>query len=413
MLGRIVFSVFFFGFFLGLDLYAFSAFRTAFGERSALKWGYWIFHGLFYLSIFAWIVAIAVDMTPRVWIYWYISAVLILYVPKLVICSVMLTEDLTRGLRWGWHKFASSPTTAGEGATVRIDRAEFISQAALLLAAVPFGGLFYGAVKGKYRYTVRKITVRAPNLPEAFHGTTITQISDIHAGSFDSVDSLRRGVEMINAQNSDYIVFTGDLVNNHVHEMDPYRELFASLRARNGVYSILGNHDYGTYAPYPTPEEGASHRERMLALHKELGWDLLLNEHRVLEKDGQQIALVGVENWGTSFSKYGRLDVAMQGTEPYPFKILLSHDPTHWDAQVRPQCPDVDLTLSGHTHGLQMGFEIPGFRWSPAQWRYDQWAGLYSEGNQHLYVNRGFGFLGYSGRAGIWPEIAVITLEKA
>jgi predicted MPP superfamily phosphohydrolase len=339
--------------------------------------------------------------------------VLVLYVPKLFISAFLMTEDLTRAVRWGWYRFSPPEPTVQASSTVRIGRAEFLSQAALLVAAVPFGGLLYGALRGKYRYTVRKITVRLPNLPEAFHGTTLTQISDIHAGTFDNVAELRRGVEMINAQQSDYIVFTGDLVNNHVDEMYPYRELFGSLRAHHGVFSILGNHDYGTYAPYPTPEEGASHRERMLALHREMGWDLLLNEHRVLEKDGQQIALVGIENWGTSFSKYGRLEDAMRGTESYPVKILLSHDPTHWDAQVRPQHPEVDLMLSGHTHGMQMGFEIPGFSWSPAQWRYKQWAGLYREGEQYLYVNRGFGFLGYSGRAGIWPEIAVITLEKA
>lgn len=412
MSGRIFFTLIFFGFFVLIDYYSFAAFRTAFGDKPALRWGWWIFHGLIYLSVLGMILAIITLSTPRIWVYWYFSFLLILYIPKALICSFLFAEDISRVFRWAWQSLFP-PAVSPEGTAVRITRSQFLSQSALLAATVPFGGLVYGMLHGKYQYTVRKVTVRFPNLPAAFDGTTITQISDIHAGTFDNKASVKKGIDLINAQGSDYICFTGDLVNNHVEEMDDYRDIFATLTASGGVFSVLGNHDYGEYAPYPTQELADTHRERMLAMHKALGWDLLLNEHRILEKNGEQIALVGIENWGTSFSRYGRLNKAVEGTEAFPFKILLSHDPTHWDAQVRPDYPDIDLTLSGHTHGLQMGVEIPGFRWSPAQWRYRQWAGLYGENGQYIYVNRGFGFLGYSGRVGIWPEITVIRLERA
>jgi predicted MPP superfamily phosphohydrolase len=242
------------------------------------------------------------------------------------------------------------------------------------------------------------------------------QISDIHCGSFTNKKAVLKGVEMILKEQPDIILFTGDLVNDLATEMKDYMDVFGLLKAPMGVYSTLGNHDYGDYiAETAWPVEGVSkvqNLENVKKLHAELGWHLLMNEHVVLEKNGGQIALIGVENWSAKarFPKHGRMDLAYPGAEKYPFKILMSHDPSHWDAMIRPQYSDIDLTLSGHTHGMQFGIEIPGFKWSPVQYVYKEWAGLYEEGKQKLYVNRGYGFIGYPGRVGVMPEITVITL---
>jgi predicted MPP superfamily phosphohydrolase len=274
-----------------------------------------------------------------------------------------------------------------------------------------FGTLIYG-FGNKYRYQVTRVPVKSPSLPEAFRGLKIVQISDIHSGSFNDKKAVQKGVEKILKEEPDLILFTGDLVNNKADEMDEYRDLFAQLRAPLGVYSVLGNHDYGDYVKWDTEEQKIANLNALKKVHADMGWRLLMNEHVVLERDGAQIALLGVENWGAkaSFPKYGQLDRAYAGAEKYPFKILMSHDPSHWDAQVRKEYSDIDLMLSGHTHGMQFGVEIPGFRWSPVQYIYNQWAGLYDDGKQKLYVNRGYGFLGYPGRVGILPEITVLEL---
>jgi predicted MPP superfamily phosphohydrolase len=251
------------------------------------------------------------------------------------------------------------------------------------------------------------------NLPASFKGLKIVHICDIHSGSFTNKSAVMRGVKKIMDENADLILFSGDLVNDRATEMEEYMDVFSQLKAPLGVYSTFGNHDYGDYAHWPF--NGVTKQQNLINLakvHAELGWRLLMNEHVVLKKNGEQIALIGIENWSAiaRFPKHGRMDLAYAGTEKYPFKILMSHDPSHWDAQVRPQYPDVDLTLSGHTHGMQFGIEIPGFKWSPVQYIYKQWAGLYEEGKQKLYVNRGYGFIGYPGRVGILPEITVIEL---
>jgi predicted MPP superfamily phosphohydrolase len=274
-----------------------------------------------------------------------------------------------------------------------------------------FGSLLYG-FSNKYRYEVRRKKLSFTNLPASFKGLKIIHISDIHSGSFTDKQAVSHGVDMILKEKPDLILFTGDLVNNLADEMEDYMDVFGRLNAPMGVFSTLGNHDYGDYVHWDSEEAKKANLERLKGVHKQLGWRLLMNEHVVLEKDNAQIALLGIENWSAKarFPKYGDLKKAYAGSEKYPFKILMSHDPSHWDAQVRPEFEDIDLMLSGHTHGMQFGVEIPGLKWSPVQYLYKEWAGLYEQGRQKLYVNRGYGFIGYPGRVGILPEITVLEL---
>jgi len=293
-------------------------------------------------------------------------------------------------------------------------RRRFISTIALGLAAIPFSSLLYGMYRGKYRFRVLDYTLHYEDLPDAFDGYRITQISDIHSGSFDNRKKIEYGVNLIKEQNSDVILFTGDMVNNKATEMLPWKDLFSQLHAKDGVYAVLGNHDYGDYVDWPSNDAKAKNLEDLIKLQKEMGYDTLLNESRFIERNGQRIALIGVENWGKGgFKKAGDLKKAKANVNHEDFKILMSHDPSHWEAEVIPDDYHYHLTLSGHTHGMQFGIEIPGWiKWSPVKWRYDQWAGIYEKMGQYINVNRGFGYLGYPGRVGIWPEVSVITLKK-
>jgi len=291
-------------------------------------------------------------------------------------------------------------------------RRKFISELAVLIAAFPFFGFMYAIFRGKYDYKVHRQTLYFDNLPEAFDGFTITQISDIHSGSFDNTTAVQRGIDLAKAQKSDLFVFTGDLVNNAAFEIEPYIENFSQLRAPFGQFSTLGNHDYGDYIRWNSDEEKAANLEKLKHHHKELGYRLLMDEHVELEKNGQKITLIGVQNWGKGFIQLGDLDKALTGVDKDAFKILLSHDPSHWEEKVRFNTTPIQLTLAGHTHGAQFGVETAGFRWSPVQYRYLDWAGLAHHNDRYLYVNRGFGFLAFSGRLGVWPEITVITLKK-
>jgi predicted MPP superfamily phosphohydrolase len=264
----------------------------------------------------------------------------------------------------------------------------------------------------KYKYKTNHVRLRFDNLPEAFRGMKVLQISDVHSGSFTDKQAVSRGIDHILSEKADLILFTGDLVNDQAKEMDDYKDLFSKLKAPMGVYSTLGNHDYGDYKQWDSPEAKRANLESLKRVHADMGWRLLMNEHVALERGGQQIGLLGIENWSAkgNFPKYGRMAEAHAGSNKYPFKILMSHDPSHWEAEVIPKYGDVDLMLAGHTHGMQFGVELPGIRWSPIQYVYKQWAGLYEQGKQKLYVNRGFGFLGYPGRVGIMPEITVFEL---
>ena len=345
----------------------------------------------------------------------YLFAIIVgLFLAKLTSVFFLLLDDIRRAAQFLVAKLmqrkGSEITTSGEGIT----RSVFLNWFALAAGSTVFGTLLYG-FGNKYNYHLKKTTISFDNLPSGFRGLKIIQISDIHSGSFTDQEAVLHGVQKILAEKPDLILFTGDLVNNEAKEMQEYMYIFSLLKAPLGVYSTLGNHDYGDYINWP--KDGltkAQNLEELKKTHETLGWRLLMNEHVALERGGDKIALIGVENWGAKarFPKLGRLDLAHKGTEEYPFKILMSHDPSHWEAQVIPNYTDIDLTFSGHTHGMQFGVEIPGFKWSPVQYMYKQWAGLYENaGNkQKLYVNRGFGFIGYPGRVGILPEITVIEL---
>ncbi len=327
----------------------------------------------------------------------------------LIICLFvtlpLLLEDITRLIKAIFRKPTNAPRIPS--------RRKFVSTLGWGLAAIPFASILYSIFKGKYNYKVWKYTLYFDNLPKAFDGYRITQISDIHCGSFDNYEKIRYGVELINSQKSDVILFTGDLVNNLANEVHNWKSLFATLQAPDGVFSIMGNHDYGDYSSWETPEAKQQNLEHLFQLQKQMGWQLLLNEHCYLERNGEKIALIGVENWGHGrFSKYGDLNKAMEGVNTEDFKILMSHDPTHWQEVVLPENKDVQLTLSGHTHGMQCGIEIPGWlKWSPSQYIYKYWGGMYEEDGNYLNVNRGFGYHAFPGRLGVWPEITVIELK--
>ena len=327
---------------------------------------------------------------------------------NLVIVPILLGEDIVRGALGLYDKLVTKESF------YLPSRRKFISQIALGLAAIPFSSLLYGMYKGKYRFRVLNYTLHFEDLPEAFDGYRITQISDIHSGSFDNREKIEYGVNLINEQKSDVIMFTGDMVNNKASEMEPWKDVFGTLKAKDGVFSVLGNHDYGDYVRWRSEADKTKNLEDLKALQKEMGYSLLLNESRFLERGGQRIALVGVENWGKGgFKKAGDLKKASQNVDKDDFKILMSHDPSHWEEEVIKDDYHYHLTLSGHTHGMQFGIEIPGWiKWSPVKWRYKYWAGIYEELGQYINVNRGFGYLGYPGRVGIWPEVTVITLKK-
>lgn len=406
-----------------IDTYVFMALRTLLVNLSP-KWKVLIF-GLYWLA--SAIVIFSIIFYSRIpWEKfmearsYYLTFAFGLFFAKALIVVFLLADDGRRAIMWVYEKFASAPAAIaadGNREVQGITRSQFLLKTGFLLGGTMLGTLLYG-LSNKYNYHVRKIRLTFNNLPAAFKGLKIVQISDVHSGSFTDKAAVVRGIELIKAQNPDLILFTGDLVNDKADEMNEYLTVFNQLQAPLGVYSTLGNHDYGDYYPWPDYDENrrsalkTANLERLKAMHGEMGWKLLMNEHTVLEKNGDKIALLGVENWSMNprFPRKGDLAAAYAGSEEIPFKILLSHDPTHWDGQVRPNYRDIDLMLAGHTHGMQFGLEIPFFKWSPAQYIYKQWAGLYQDGKQRLYVNRGFGFLGYPGRVGILPEITVIEL---
>lgn len=342
-----------------------------------------------------------------------------LFFAKLIASLFFLIDDVRRAVQWMAGKLfysKSGEESVPSGET--ISRSVFLSWAGMIAGGGLFGTLVYG-FGNKYRYQVKRMKLDYPNLPSSFKGLKIVHISDIHSGSFTDKKAVERGVQKILKEKPDLILFTGDLVNNLASEMEDYMDVFDKLEAPLGVYSTLGNHDYGDYVSWDSPEDKIANLENLMDVHSKLGWRLLMNEHVVLKRNNDEIALLGIENWSAKarFPKYGKMKDAYSGAEHYPFKILLSHDPSQWKGEVLEKYPDIDLTLSGHTHGMQFGVEIPGFKWSPVQYVYKEWAGLYeaqSSDNQsnrkRLYVNRGFGFIGYPGRVGILPEITVLEL---
>lgn len=335
-----------------------------------------------------------------------------LFLAKLIAMLFFLTDDLRRAVQWTAGKAFPNNSNPEKMVSEPISRSVFLSWLGIAAGGTLFSSLIYGFTN-KYNYEIKRIKLAYANLPPAFKGLKIVHISDIHSGSLLDKKAVEIGVEKILKEKPDLILFTGDLVNDKATEMELLQDVFARIKAPMGVFSTLGNHDYGDYVQWPI--EGISktqNLENLKQVHANIGWKLLMNEHVVLERNNEQIAILGIENWGAKgrFPKYGKMNEAYAGTEKYPFKILLSHDPSHWEAEVITLYKDVDLMLSGHTHGMQFGVEIPGFKWSPVQYMYKQWAGLYETDQQKLYVNRGFGFLGYPGRVGVLPEITVIEL---
>ncbi|MGB0864332.1 MAG: metallophosphoesterase [Saprospiraceae bacterium] len=334
----------------------------------------------------------------------------IAYLSKFVIAAMLLLTDLAIYSTKIFQYFGGDKT-----ALVNYTRSKFIKNAALILGALPFTTLIYGMIRNAYRYTIERVTISLDDLPEALEGLKIVQISDIHSGSFAFKEPIKRGVELINKEAADLVFFTGDLVNDKAKEMDGLMDIFDKIESKLGIFSIFGNHDYGDYAPWKNNDEKVQNLETLKGVHKKLGWDLLLNENRILDINGAQVGIIGVENWSAAkrFRTAGDLKKAYEGVENTQLKLLLSHDPSHWDAQVNKEYKDIDITFSGHTHGMQFGIKIPGFiNWSPIKYVYKQWAGLYQKGQQFIYVNRGFGFLGYPGRIGMLPEITVIELKR-
>lgn len=328
---------------------------------------------------------------------------------NVVLILFLLSEDVVRALMGIYAKLFKTGETFHMAS-----RRKFVSSVALGIAAVPFASLIYGMYKGKYNFRVIKHVLYFEDLPEAFDGYRITHISDIHTGSFDNRSEITRGVQMIKDQKADIILFTGDLVNNQSTELLPWQDLFAELKADDGVYSVLGNHDYGDYMDWNSAAEKEQNLEELKQLQKDMGYDLLLNENRFIERNGQRLALIGTENWGKGgFKKAGDLKKAAEGVDEKDFRILMTHDPSHWSEVALHDDHHYHLTLSGHTHGMQFGIEIPGWvKWSLIKYKYKHWAGVYKEKGQYINVNRGFGYLGYPGRVGIWPEITLIELRK-
>lgn len=389
------------------EYYTFQAFKTI-TKIKAIKWVVLAISLVAYANFFYTVSSMdrGDGQTPE--FQWAFAWLLIALIPKLVVFLFLFGEDVVRWIHKGISFLFKEETKGLAG------RRAFISKLALGLAALPFASLLYGVFKGKYNYKVLKYQLSFKDLPEAFDGVTISHITDIHSGSFDNKEKIQYGVDLINEQESDMILFTGDIVNNFAHEMDDWISMFSELKAPMGKYSILGNHDYGDYSDWKTPEDKKANFQAVKDIHPKLGFELLLNENRYIEKDGERIALVGVENWGKGFNKAGDLQLASKGVQQDDFKILLSHDPSHWEYKVKQDVFNYQLTLSGHTHGLQFGIEIPGWiKWSPSKYVYKQWAGLYKEFDRYINVNRGFGYHAFPGRVGIWPEITVIELKKA
>ena len=335
---------------------------------------------------------------------------LLIYLPKIILTLVLFGEDIFRIGFGSVNHFAKFNDSVDFFAS----RRKFVSQIGLGLAAIPFLSLLYGETIGKYNYKVIKQRIFFPDLPDAFDGFTITQISDVHSGSFDNPEKINYAIDLVNEQNSDMILFTGDIVNTHAKEMHPWIDTFKKIKEHKyGKYSVLGNHDYGEYISWPSEAAKEENFQNIKNLYGQIDFKLMLNEHTLIEKGNDKIALVGVENWGHNFKKVGDINLASANLDKEDFKILMSHDPSHWDYEVKNHDKNFQLTLSGHTHGMQFGIEIPGvIKWSPIQYIYKQWAGLYENMGRYVYVNRGFGFHAYSGRVGIMPEITVIELKK-
>lgn len=411
-----------------VDFYVFQAIKTSFQHQSEnkRKWimrGYWFVVGITIAGVFLGIFLSIGRVLRTVLFVWFF----IHYFSKLFALPFLLIDDIRRGVIWISSKFGfinrkskienSEIETELEITAVKngMTRSEFLSKTGLVVAGIPFITMNYGMLSNNvYDYQIKRRTIYLPNLPKSFDGIKIGQISDVHSGSFYNKTAVQGGVDMLNAEKCDVIFFTGDLVNDRTSEMKDYTNIFDKVKAPLGVYSILGNHDYGDYVKWDSPAAKQKNLEDLYVVHKNLGWDLLRNENRSLKIGNEEIAIIGVENWGSSlrFPRKGDIAKAKIGTEEAPVKLLLSHDPSHWRAQILPNHKDIDMMFAGHTHGMQFGIQFGDLQWSPAQFVYPEWSGLYQRDTQKLYVNVGYGFLGFPGRVGILPEITIFELKK-
>ena len=392
--------------FIAVEVYAFQAFKVLTKDKF-YRWIWIVISVLVYIPFFIVFLTYSRAEGQTKGFQYAFSLLLVFLLPKVILVVSMFGEDVYRVLVKGVRVIGNSEVKSMPS------RRKFIAQVAVGIAAIPFASFLYGVTKGKYNFKVLKYELEFDDLPEAFNDFTITQISDIHSGSFTDKSKVQYALDLVKEQESDLLLFTGDIVNNKAEEMDDFIDVFSELKAPYGQYSILGNHDYGDYAEWKTKTDKKANFEAIKNIHKKIGFDLLLNESRFIEKDNQRLSLVGVENWGKGWKQAGDLEKASKQVNQEDFKILMSHDPSHWEYQVKDNDFNYQLTLSGHTHGLQMGIEIPGFiKWSPSSFIYKQWAGLYEEFGRYINVNRGFGFHGFAGRVGIWPEITVIKLKK-
>lgn len=410
-----VFGVVATAFYLIIDLYVFWVLRSylvsAGIRRSALVQIVYLVMGIGSLLFFFFVPKLIQTAAWKPLGMTVFALVVAWFLARGVASLFFLADDIRRLVQWGGIR-AYRMATSTSGVDSAISRSVFLSWMGLIAGSGLLGSLVYG-FGNKYRYEVRRQKIRSSKLPVSFEGLRIVQLSDIHVGSFDDPKAVERGVERAISLKPDLIVFTGDLVNNMAKEVGEYEKIFSRLHAPLGVFSILGNHDYGDYVAWETTEQKEQNLAQLKSIHEKMGWRLLLNENVTIRRGDQSIVLIGVENWSSraNFKRYGDLALAYEGVEPSQFQILLSHDPSHFETEVSKFYPAIDLTLSGHTHGMQFGVEVPGFRWSPVQYVYSRWAGHYTQGNQQLYVNRGFGFLGYPGRVGILPEITLIELS--
>jgi predicted MPP superfamily phosphohydrolase len=401
-----------------IDWYVFQAIRVIGQDipefwRRILYNGYWLITGIVLTGYLIYHFANP-DLYPKFFRTFLMVGIFIHYFAKTFAVVFLLIDDVIRAGQWVVSLFNKKETIDSAGDAGRIPRSEFLVKTALIAGTLPLAAMTYGIISGAHDYRIRRKKILLRDLPKALDGLKIAQISDIHSGSFFNRTAVKGGVDMLMKEKPDVVFFTGDLVNSETGEVKNYINIFDKVKAPLGVYSTTGNHDYGDYRSWSSAEAKQENFRDLVKAHKLLGWDILMNENRILTVDGEKIGIIGVENWGAGrFSKYGDLDKAYSGSDQTALKLLLSHDPSHWDAQVRQKYPDINVTFSGHTHGFQFGVEWGDFRWSPSQYIYKQWAGLYQEGDQFLYVNRGYGYLGYPGRIGIPPEITIIELLKA
>lgn len=386
-----------------VDWYVWQAVKTVFPNQGIVRFIFWSLTTITLLGLWTYNF-LSPDLLPPGIRTFILYSLFTVYASKLFAVLFLLVDDVRR-------LFAVKPLNDRGGDT--ITRSEFLMKTALLAGTVPAAALTWGVLSGAHDYRVRRIRLPIANLPKEFAGMTIVQISDIHSGSFFNKVAVKGGVELVIKQKADIVFFTGDLVNDRANEVNDYLDLFGKIKAPLGVYSTLGNHDYGAYAGWPDIGAKNKNLADVKHAHKLLGYDLLIDENRVIKLGSESLSIIGVQNISATesiFPNNGNLTRAMKGTDESAVKFLLSHDPTHWDLEVNTKFPEVDVMFSGHTHGLQFGVTVGGKTFSPAQWKYKQWAGLYEKGNQQLYVNRGFGYLGYPGRVGMPPEITVFEL---